>query len=215
DCDPLQKKVVTNSDQLLPLLAMQTSKGVKGLAGLFVAGLTSASLSYVSSALSGLAAVLTYEYIRKALPKLSDERLAQLSKVVTVASGILGFGLVFVVEKMGNILPVTASLIGAIAGPSLGIFTLGMLFPWANAMGALTGIVTVTVLMMSYAIGNFVANNENLLPDQRLSLSWELEKRRVLATGSAVIHFIPLASNDWSSFDSCAWPALQFYFLTI
>ncbi|CAG7833053.1 unnamed protein product, partial [Allacma fusca] len=68
NCDPLKQKVITNSDQLLPILAMETSRNLPGLAGIFVGGLTSASLSYVSGALSGLSSILTYDYIRKWFP---------------------------------------------------------------------------------------------------------------------------------------------------
>ncbi|CAG7832075.1 unnamed protein product, partial [Allacma fusca] len=69
---------------------------------------------------------------------------------------------------MGNILPVTASIIGAIVGPTLGVFSLGMFFPWANAKGALTGTLTAVTTMVTFAIGVFVAKNKMLLPDEKL-----------------------------------------------
>ncbi|CAG7824606.1 unnamed protein product, partial [Allacma fusca] len=64
-CDPLKAKTITNSDQLLPLYVMGSSGDIPGLPGLFVAGLTCASLSTVSSGLSALASILTYDYIQK------------------------------------------------------------------------------------------------------------------------------------------------------
>jgi hypothetical protein len=44
DCDPLQSGLATSSDQLLPLFVMETSGEIPGIPGLFVAGITCASL---------------------------------------------------------------------------------------------------------------------------------------------------------------------------
>lgn len=50
-----------------------------------------------------------------------------------VACGAISFGLVFVVEHLGPVLQLALSFNGMAGGVSLGLFTLGMLFPWANA----------------------------------------------------------------------------------
>lgn len=46
--------------------------------------------------------------------------------------GVLSFGLVFVVERLGGILEVTLTLNGLIGGVTLGLFGLGILFARAN-----------------------------------------------------------------------------------
>ncbi|CAG7830401.1 unnamed protein product, partial [Allacma fusca] len=61
--------------------------------------------------------------------------------------------------QMGNLLPATSSLIGSIVGPTLGIFVLGMFFPWSNTKGALTGMATTLVLMLTFSFGVYIANN--------------------------------------------------------
>lgn len=76
------------------------------LPGLFVAGLTSGSLSTVSSALNSLAAVVTEDYVKKYKPNLSEVKLGLVSKIVSLVGGIISFALLFAIAAVGNILPV-------------------------------------------------------------------------------------------------------------
>lgn len=80
---------------------------------------------------------------------------------------MVSYAFVFAVENMGSILPATSSLLGIMLGPTLGIFSLGMMFPWANAKGSLLGMITAFIIMITYIIGNLSADG---LPDQRLFL---------------------------------------------
>jgi sodium-coupled monocarboxylate transporter 8/12 len=57
--------------------------------------------------------------------------------LVSLCSTALVFGavclaLTYVASQLGNVLQAALSLFGMIAGPLLGLFTLGMVFPWAN-----------------------------------------------------------------------------------
>ncbi|CAG7716897.1 unnamed protein product [Allacma fusca] len=196
-CDPLKAKTITNSDQLLPLYVMGSSGDIPGLPGLFVAGLTCASLSTVSSGLSALASILTYDYIQKGFPNLSDEKLSQLSKGVTFIFGCLSFGFGFVVEQMGNLLPATSSLVGSIVGPTLGIFVLGMFFPWSNTKGALTGMVSTLVVMLTFSVGVYIANNDKLLPDQKLELTTDRCPEFSNGTETTESSMYLMSSMDW------------------
>jgi len=92
---------------------------------------------------------------------MSDARATNISKFLAIAFGILCFGLVFVAAQLGNVLEVcicrvfipfvlfimillwkllfiftqaALSIFGIIGGPLLGVFTLGMFFPWANSI---------------------------------------------------------------------------------
>lgn len=80
---------------------------------------------------------------------------------------MVSYTFVFAVENMGSILPATSSLLGIMLGPTLGIFSLGMMFPWANSKGSLLGMITAFILMITFIIGNLSADG---LPDQRLFL---------------------------------------------
>ncbi|XP_012265527.1 sodium-coupled monocarboxylate transporter 1-like [Athalia rosae] len=149
ECDPLTTKLARAKDQLLPLLVMDILGDYPGLPGLFVAGVFSAALSSLSTALNSMAAVVIEDFIKPFRKNSFTPRVADiLMKVTVVAIGTLSAGLVFVVERMGShVLQLSMSLGSITSGPSLGIFTMGILFPWTNSMGALIGGTTSLGLM--------------------------------------------------------------------
>jgi sodium-coupled monocarboxylate transporter 8/12 len=53
--------------------------------------------------------------------------------MIVAINGIISTTLVLLMENLGEIIPLTISVTGMTAGPLMGIFTLGMLFPKANA----------------------------------------------------------------------------------
>jgi len=109
----------------VPYFVEVTAVGVPGLLGLFIAGLTSASMrcgidlfsllqiikllkgnylktifcisSSLSSGLSALSSITTYDYVSKLWPHLSDAKLSRISKLNTFVLGMVSFGFVFVV----------------------------------------------------------------------------------------------------------------------
>ncbi|ODM98794.1 Sodium-coupled monocarboxylate transporter 2, partial [Orchesella cincta] len=137
--------------------------------GLFIAGLTCASMSSLSSGLTALASITTYDYVSKLFPNLSDTKLSRISKINTLLLGMVSYCFVFVIQNMGSILPATSSFLGIMLGPTLGIFTLGMMVPFANAKGSLGGMIGTFVIMITYVILNNVFSSD--LPDQKLPLS--------------------------------------------
>ncbi|KAG4077554.1 hypothetical protein HA402_002981 [Bradysia odoriphaga] len=167
DCDPITSQLVEKSDQIVPLFASRVSNGIPGILGLFISSLTCASMTTLSSGLNALASITTFDYVQKLYPHLTDFKLSLISKINTLVLGMVSYAFVFAVENMGSILPATSSLLGIMLGPTLGIFSLGMMFPWANAKGSLLGMITTFILMITFIIGNLLAEG---LPDQRLTL---------------------------------------------
>uniref|UniRef100_A0A1B6DHZ5 Sodium-dependent multivitamin transporter n=1 Tax=Clastoptera arizonana TaxID=38151 RepID=A0A1B6DHZ5_9HEMI len=66
-CDPLLEGRISRSDQMMPLFIVESVNSFPGLAGLFVAGIFSASLSTVSACLNSLSAVTLEDYIKGAV----------------------------------------------------------------------------------------------------------------------------------------------------
>jgi len=91
---------------------------------------------------------------------MSDARATNISKFIAVLFGALCFGLVFVASQLGNVLEAALSIFGIIGGPLLGVFTLGMFFPWANAIGAGVGICSSLLFMLWIGIGAQVAKSQ-------------------------------------------------------
>ena len=139
-CDPLTTKLAKAKDQLLPLLVMDTLGDYPGMPGLFVAGVFSAALSSLSTGLNSLSAVMLEDFFKPFSRKpLTERQTAIIMRAVVVVFGCICVGLVFVVEHLGAVLQLSMSLSSVSNGPLLGIFTLGVMLPWATGTGTLVG----------------------------------------------------------------------------
>ncbi|XP_043259272.1 sodium-coupled monocarboxylate transporter 1-like [Colletes gigas] len=158
DCDPLLAGYISSRDQLLPLYVMNYLGSLKGMPGFFVAGIFAASLGTVASALNSLAAI-TCEDILQGLfrIKLPDAKGAVYARRISIFFGGLSFALVFVVERLGSVLQVALSFNGMVGGVTLGLFSLGMFVPWANAKGAISGAIVSLIIVIWIGIGTQVA----------------------------------------------------------
>ncbi|XP_021948921.1 sodium-coupled monocarboxylate transporter 1 [Folsomia candida] len=172
NCDPvlLDSGVISSSDQLLPLFVMDVLGNYPGLPGLLVAGLTCGSLSSVSSALNALPAIIVEDYVKPFKPGLSDLKLGYISKLISAVGGLLSFSLIFVIAAVGNILPFASLLHGTFVGPIVGMFSLGMFFPWSNSLGSLLGIIPTLSITLFLGLGSIMAGNAGNLPNQKLPL---------------------------------------------
>ncbi|KAJ8722725.1 hypothetical protein PYW07_003905 [Mythimna separata] len=140
DCDPIQAGVINASDRLLPLYVVRQLGSSRGIPGFFVAGIFAASLGTVASALNSLAAILCQDLAMGLLGiTLPEQKGAAIARWVVLACGLVSFALVFAVERLGPVLQLALSFNGMAGGVALGLFSLGMFFPWANAKGAVAG----------------------------------------------------------------------------
>ncbi|XP_049867360.1 sodium-coupled monocarboxylate transporter 1 [Pectinophora gossypiella] len=150
DCDPIQSGAINASDRLLPLYVVRQLGAARGVPGFFVAGIFAASLGTVASALNSLAAIACQDLATGLLGiTLPENKGATIARWVCLACGAVSFGLVFLVERLGPVLQLALSFNGIAGGVSLGLFSLGMLFPWANAKGAVAGGVFGLLLVVA------------------------------------------------------------------
>ncbi|KAJ9582261.1 hypothetical protein L9F63_003390, partial [Diploptera punctata] len=140
---------ISRADQLLPFYVMDIASKIPGLPGLFVAGVFCAALSSMSTSLNTLCGVIYEDFLARILPaRTKNERTVNLIMKSTVCIvGIICVLLVFVVERMGSVVHATVTLGGITYGAMLGLFSLGMFFPWANSKGALAGGLSSLLLM--------------------------------------------------------------------
>ncbi|PZC75982.1 hypothetical protein B5X24_HaOG205275 [Helicoverpa armigera] len=131
DCDPFISKKISAIDQLMPYYVVEAMGSVPGLAGLFVAGIFSASLSTISASCNALAAVTLHDYVGRWC-KVPPSYAPWLTKLAACAYGLVFLALAFIAEYLGGVLQAALTIFGAVGGPLLGVFTLGMFTTYAN-----------------------------------------------------------------------------------
>lgn len=81
-----------------------------------------------------MAGTIYEDFVLPFLPvKVAEQKASNILKLIVAIAGTLCTLLVLVVEKMGGLFPLNTALQGICGGPLVGLFTLGMLFPMANA----------------------------------------------------------------------------------
>ncbi|XP_073476477.1 sodium-coupled monocarboxylate transporter 1-like [Aquarana catesbeiana] len=153
DCDPWSAKFVSAPDQLMPYLALDILRDFPGLPGLFVACAYSGTLSTVSSSINALAAVTVEDLIKPYFKSLSETKLSWISKGASLLYGAICIGMAALASLMGGLLQAALSIFGMVGGPLLGLFSLGIIFPFTNPIGALTGLLVGFTISLWVGIG--------------------------------------------------------------
>ncbi|GFU20688.1 putative sodium-dependent multivitamin transporter [Nephila pilipes] len=124
-----------------------------GLPGLFVAGIFSACLSSVSSAINSLAAATVEDFLHPiCLRNVSEKWTTIFTKLTAFSYGIICIFLTFVIDKAEGLLQTFGLILfNVVGGPMLGLFTLGMLFRRPTSEGAMTGY------LLSLGLSSFIA----------------------------------------------------------
>ncbi|XP_047525468.1 putative sodium-dependent multivitamin transporter [Pieris napi] len=149
DCDPYAAGYIAAIDQLMPYYVVDAMRSVPGLAGLFVAGIFSASLSTISASCNALAAVTLTDYVSRWC-KINDLYIPWLTKIAACGYGLMFLALAFLAEYLGGVLQAALTIFSAVGGPLFGVFTLGMFTTYATEMGvslSLLSGMSLTLLM--------------------------------------------------------------------
>ncbi|KAF7634694.1 hypothetical protein Mgra_00005842 [Meloidogyne graminicola] len=153
-CDPVGLKDVQTIDQLTILMANRIFEGIPGLPGLFLATIFSATLSTASSGINSLTAVLWEDFIKDTTfgKKITTNKTAILIKTISVFFGLLATFMAFACSNLGGIFQIILTTLGAISGPLVGLFFLGIFFPKANKIGAFFGLGIGIFVMIIFCI---------------------------------------------------------------
>lgn len=164
DCDPIKVNLVQKADKLLPFYVQDVVGNLKGMPGVFISCVFSAGLSTMSANLNSLAGIIYEDYIRPfKLFKHTDASANLTMKMLILFSGLYCIVMGLVVEQFGHILQMVVTIASVTQGAVMGIFCLGMLWPWANKHGALWGSAA-SVIGMSWIIAGaqFAIKNGDL-----------------------------------------------------
>uniref|UniRef100_A0A673JWC0 Solute carrier family 5 member 6a n=1 Tax=Sinocyclocheilus rhinocerous TaxID=307959 RepID=A0A673JWC0_9TELE len=171
---PLDQGYVKSNDQMVLYFVMDVLQDLPGLPGLFVACLFSGALSTISSAFNSLATVTMEDLIKPHVSPMTEARATLLSKMLALGYGLVCLAMAYIASLMGSVLQAALSIFGMVGGPLLGLFCLGMFFPWANSTGALVGLLSGLVMAFWIGIGSFLSRmsasappviNATVIPD--------------------------------------------------
>lgn len=119
----------------MPYFVMDTMGDYPGVPGLFVACVFSASLSTLSSGFNALSTVTWDDFMSGTrMGKWPGWKIKVTLKLIGIFYGILSIGMAFLVGKIGSVLEAAISLAGALFGPLFGLYLLGIMAPFANAV---------------------------------------------------------------------------------
>ncbi|XP_060588532.1 sodium-dependent multivitamin transporter-like, partial [Ruditapes philippinarum] len=153
-CDPLKSKQIKNPNQIIPYMVMDIFRNLPGMPGLFMASLFSASLSTLSSGLSGLSALFWTDLIKPHVKPMSEFRATLISKLSVFVFGGLAVFVAFMIALVGGTLvQITGSILSAFGAPLSGLFMFGAFCPWGNAKGGFWGTILSAIVTFTFALG--------------------------------------------------------------
>ncbi|GFO25714.1 sodium-coupled monocarboxylate transporter 2, partial [Plakobranchus ocellatus] len=114
------------------------------------------SANTVSAGLNSISAVILEDYVKVYVKHhIRDDKARLYSQIIALVVSILSLQLVLLVAKIEGIIETVTSISGIILVPVLGVFTLGLLCPQANAKGALTGLLGTFIFMLLFLYGKW------------------------------------------------------------
>uniref|UniRef100_A0A673VV89 Solute carrier family 5 member 12 n=1 Tax=Salmo trutta TaxID=8032 RepID=A0A673VV89_SALTR len=156
NCDPWTAQSVTAPDQLMPYFVMEILGDYPGLPGLFVACAFSGTLSTVAASINALATVTYEDFVKQCCTNLSNKASGWISKGLCIVFGVACTTMAVAASYMGGIVQAALSIHGMCGGPMLGLFSLGIIFPWTNSMGAAGGLTLGIALSFWAGVGAFI-----------------------------------------------------------
>ncbi|KAF5286291.1 hypothetical protein FQR65_LT12731 [Abscondita terminalis] len=155
DCDPLSSNKIHKLDQLIPLMTTEVAGKSPGIPGMFIAGVFCASLSILSVSFNSIACSVYEDFLTMFLPEdISENAVNRILKLIILVTGVVCIALMFAFEDMTGVFDFSISIQAITNGPLLGLFTLGILCPWANALGSLCGGIIGLTFISVMVIGN-------------------------------------------------------------
>uniref|UniRef100_A0A4W4DX15 Solute carrier family 5 member 12 n=1 Tax=Electrophorus electricus TaxID=8005 RepID=A0A4W4DX15_ELEEL len=156
NCDPWTAGYVSAPDQLMPYFVLDILGNFPGLPGLFVACAFSGTLSTVAASINALATVTYEDFVSQCWRDLSNRTATWISKALCVVFGVACTSMAVAASYMGSIVQAALSIHGMCGGPMLGLFSLGILFPFTNSKGAAGGLIVGSALSFWVGVGAFI-----------------------------------------------------------
>ncbi|GMR62983.1 hypothetical protein PMAYCL1PPCAC_33178, partial [Pristionchus mayeri] len=156
NCDPMETHEIKDKDHIVILFARDILSPTPGLFGLYVSCIMAATLSTLSSGMNSMSAALYEDFLKQSLDgRLSDAQATLLSKALVIFTGVFSTCLAFAAEPLGGILRVCISVMGAVSGPMVAIFTMALFFPRSGKFSTLVSFIVSNLAMIIIMAFNY------------------------------------------------------------
>jgi len=129
----------SKTDRIFPTFIV--TRMPHGVSGLLIAAILAAAMSNLSAALNSLSSTTILDFYARLRPNVSEGRLMFLSRMATVAWGIVLFVLAIVSRSGGKVVELGLGIASVAYGALLGVFLLGVLTKRATENGAMAGML--------------------------------------------------------------------------
>lgn len=126
-------QIIDKADKMVPRFVQDVVGDISGMTGIFISCVFSASLSTVSAHLNTIAGVLYMDFIRPMnIVRHTDKNANRIMKLLVFVTGSLYVLGVWVIEKIPSCFQAIYMVEGMTIGSTFGVFSFGMMYPWAN-----------------------------------------------------------------------------------
>ncbi len=129
----------SKTDRIFPTFIV--TRMPHGVSGLLIAAILAAAMSNLSAALNSLSSTTIVDFYARMRPDVPEQRLLLLSRVATVAWGVVLFALAILSRSGGKVVELGLSIASVAYGALLGVFLLGVLTKKATESGAMAGMI--------------------------------------------------------------------------
>ncbi|KAK2834437.1 hypothetical protein Q7C36_015138 [Tachysurus vachellii] len=206
-CDPWTAGYVSAPDQLMPYFVLEVLGNFPGLPGLYVSCAFSGSLSTVAASINALATVTYEDFVSQCFKNLSNKSAMWISKALCVIFGVICTSMAVAASKMGTVVQAALSIHGMCGGPMLGLFSLGIFFPFTNTLGAIGGLTMGISLSFWVGVGAFF---HTASPNNTHPLPLSTETCNLLNTTTTAV--TPTASSDTGSVLADSWYSMSYLY---
>lgn len=144
-------------DQVFP--AMVSRFVPAGLTGLIVAGILAALMSTCSATLNSAATLVTLDFVRPTLPRLSPARLVWIGRATTIVLTLLAAIWAPMIQRFEGLWSYLQQVFAFVASPLVAVFLMGLWSRRLGARAALRGLVSGHVL----SAGLFLARETGMV----------------------------------------------------
>ena len=117
-----------------------------GLFGVFLAAFLGALMASLSATYNSAATVLSIDFIRSARPYLDEHQTIRWARIATALAMLVSAAWVPQIARFPSLWQYLQAVLAYFTPPVAAVFFAGVLWPRANARGALAGLITGTAL---------------------------------------------------------------------